>query len=122
MPTVLVVDEERAECGKLRAACEDAGFAMMWAESVAEAVGCVQQQAPAAILVAGAKPGDESGKTVSLLRRNPRTGSIPLVLLCEPNGNSLVEGWNSDADMVLEKPVDPVELFTVIRHLMAAPR
>lgn len=122
MPTVLVVDGERAEFGRLQVVCEEAAIAAAWAANVAEAVRYVHREVPAAILIDSSTPGGGIADIVSLLRQDPCTSRIPLVLLCDPSGTSLAEGWNSDADMVLEKPVDPIELLAVIRHLVAAPR
>ena len=120
MPKVLVVDGERAQFDRLQVACEIAGMSVAWSANVAEALRAVRQEPPVAILLDGGLPGTSIGDVVTLLKENPSTSRIPIILVCERNSDSLAKGWNTDADMVLEKPVDPVELVAVVDRMAAA--
>ena len=49
------------------------------------------------------------------------TAHVPW-FFCATGRAGLADGLSTDADMVLEKPVDPVELLTVVGGLLALPR
>ncbi|NLC56364.1 MAG: response regulator [Armatimonadetes bacterium] len=122
MPAVLVVNGEQSQFAQIQAILAPAGYGAAWSKNAAAAVRLAHRTPPALILVDSATPCVDAAEAILLLRQDSCTAHVPLVLLCDRTRAGLADGLSTDADMVLEKPVDPVELLTVVGGLLALPR
>ena len=118
MATVLVVDGERAQFNKLQTILDSNGYRALWSGSPSEAVRLAHQQPPGLILLDHAAVGMDVSDVMMVLRQDPSTTRIPLLLLCDGRAASLAACLDSEADMVLQKPVDPDEMMAVVERLV----
>ncbi len=121
-PVVLLVDDERQIHRFLRPTLEASGYAVVAAETGADALHAVAAQPPALILLDLGLP-DMDGQTV--LRRLRAVGAIPVIVLsARDRPHEKIIALDSGADDYVEKPFDVGELLarmrTALRHAGAA--
>ena len=117
MLTALVVNGEKAHFDRMQAALEGAGCGAVWSANPAEALRLAHREPPTVIILDYAIAGMNASEVILLLKQDSRTARIPLLLLCNRSASGLLDGLNTDADMVLEKPVDLVEFVAVVQRL-----
>jgi CheY-like chemotaxis protein len=116
-PTVLVVDDDTDVLEVVGRMLAQQGYQPLSAQSGEEAIAQALGEQPSAILLDLAMPGLNGWQTLGLLKDDPRTSHIPVLLLSglEQVGNERTEqteGW-------ISKPVTPEALRDMIGHVLA---
>lgn len=112
MAEALIVDDEADVLFLLRLILEMNGYAVREARHGRAALDQVNAHTPDIIITDLMMPVMTGGQLIEILRRDPRTSTVPIILLsANPNG---VQG----ADVVMRKPFDQNELLGHLRTLV----
>jgi two-component system phosphate regulon response regulator PhoB len=112
---VLIVDDETAIREMIRFSLVSSGFECTEAGDAEEAQNSLKADMPDLILLDWMLPGLSGLEFAQLLRRNPSTRSIPIIMLTARSEESnKVLGLNSGADDYVTKPFSPRELVARI--------
>ena len=116
---VLVVDDYAPTVDLVRDALEIAGFSVLSAENGAECLLAVGAEHPDLVILDVAMPVMDGLKTLRVLRENPDTRHLPVILL---TGRSewphVVDGWREGASLYLTKPVKVQAVVASARWLL----
>jgi CheY-like chemotaxis protein len=116
---VLVIDDEPDVRWLLRLTLEREGHEVLLADDGLRGVGMAQRQKPALIVLDLMMPVMDGYGTLEALGKDPRTSSIPVVVLTAkalPDEEARVTG--AGARRFLTKPFDPDDLAAEIRALL----
>ena len=117
--TILIVDDERQNCKLLEALLRPEGYLTLSAASGEEALASIALQAPDLILLDVMMPGMDGHQVASLLKANPATASIPIIMVTALGDSSArLAGLNAGAEEFLTKPIDHAELRLRVRNLL----
>ena len=117
--TILIVDDELLDRRLLESLLLPEGYLTMTAASGEEALASVAHRAPDLILLDLMMPGMDGYQVAGLLKSNPATSSIPIVMLTAQSDRSArLAGLNAGAEEYLTKPVDRAELWLRVRNLL----
>ncbi len=117
--TILVVDDERDILDLLVHHLESGGFSVITAETGEEALAQARTRHPAAILLDVMLPDFQGTDVLRLLRQEPATRSIPIILLTA-RGEEVdrVVGFELGADDYVVKPFSPREIVLRVQALL----
>lgn len=118
MPTVLVIDGEREQFARLRDYLAQDGYQALWAPGPGEALRLAHSTPPDLLILDSSGAPEKASDAIMLTKQDSLTAHVPVILLCRNTSDSLADGLDTDADLVLEKPVDPVELLIALRSLL----
>lgn len=120
MATILVVDDDRALLLIMQLTLERAGFRVMTAENGDQALKTAHQTHLDLIILDDMMPGMSGGQTCRLLKSDPRTQNIP-VMLYSARSDAVENEYIHDilADAALRKPASPTKVLEVVRGLLA---
>ena len=124
MPTarVLVVDDDDVIRQLITVNLELEGFEVFTAVDGQDALDQVPIVRPHLITLDVMMPRMDGWQAAELLRANPETASIKLVLLsARAQDADIRRGAQIGVDAYLTKPFDPDELIETINHLLAGP-
>jgi response regulator RpfG family c-di-GMP phosphodiesterase len=113
----LVIDDDEAVCRLVRTTLELEGIEVGEAHHVIEAERMIQDRVPDAILLDIGLPGIDGLFYCERLRESPRTRTVPIVVISgstEAGGRATAAG----ATAYLRKPLDPLELLTLLERSM----
>ncbi len=114
---VLVVDDEDHIRNFLRQVLEENGYEVTEAKDGMQAISEIRKKRPDIITLDVMMPGISGFDVAAVLKNNPLTGDIPIIIL------SIVEdkdrGYRLGIDNYLTKPVDTVELLRSIENLLS---
>jgi ribonuclease P protein subunit RPR2 len=110
----LLVDDDASLRALLRATFEAFDVDIEEAENTEQAAAAIGAGRPDAIVLDVMMPGVDGLEYSRLLKGDPRTAQIPIVLLT----GSIERPRNSAADAVLTKPFSPLELLAVVERLV----
>lgn len=115
---ILVVDDEEDLCEILQFNLETEGFEVDVAYSAEEAL--IKDIAQYHLILLDVMMGDVSGfKMANLLRKNPKTSSVPIIFLtARDSENDLITGFNVGADDYISKPFSIREVMVRIRAVL----
>ncbi len=117
--TVLVVDDEAGNREVLYEILTDLGHEVVLAEDGFKALVQVEREFPDLILLDISMPGMSGIEVCQLVKRDPKTRLIPLVLLTGRGEREIrIAGLEAGADDFFQKPFDLLELTTRIRSLL----
>lgn len=117
--TILIVDDEIHSRRLLEALLRPEGYLTQSAASDEEALALVAQRAPDLILLDIMMPGMDGYEVASILKANPATSNIPIIMVTALTDRSArLAGLNAGAEEFLTKPVDRVELWLRVRNLL----
>jgi PAS domain S-box-containing protein len=120
---VLVVDDDLDTLEMLKAIFQNRGAEVIAATSAGDALNILERSLPDAVVSDLAMP-DQSGYELieHIRRRSPeRGGNIPAVALTAyARGQDRLQALTAGFQMYLPKPVDPIELVTVVANLTHA--
>ncbi len=116
MPSILLVDDS----GVFRAAAEDvlrrADCDVLFAAGGTEALDVARRERPALIVVSSEMRGMTGADLCRVLKADPLSARIPIVLVVEAGGEAAAAKAGADAAIAL--PLDPDSLFTLLRRFL----
>ena len=116
--TVLVVDDEAGNRNVLHEILVDLGHEVVLTEDGLKAIAEVEREFPDLILLDISMPGMSGIEVCKILKRDPKTRLIPVVLLTGRGEREIrIAGLEAGADDFFHKPFDLLELTTRIRSL-----
>lgn len=120
MANILVVDDDRALLLIMQLTLERAGFHVTTAENGDQALKLAHQSPFDLIILDDMMPGMSGGQTCRLLKSDPRTENIP-VMLYSARSDAVENEYVHDilANAALRKPASPTKVLEVVRGLLA---
>lgn len=119
LPAVLIVDDEEDIRDMVALALQGAGYPVLMAANGREGFVQAVDHQPALALVDWMMPEVNGIELLRRLRRDPRTASIPIIMLsAKAEVDNKTEGLDSGADDYLAKPFSTKELLARIRALL----
>lgn len=108
---VLAIDDSRINCALIRRVLESAGYQVTTAQSGPEGRRLAQELRPHLILLDIEMPGEDGFLTISKLKQNSDTSSIPVIFLSGVSDvESKVTGFDLGAVDFITKPFEPAEI------------
>ncbi len=116
---ILVVDDEPAIREMIGFALSRAGFSYVEAADAAEAEATILRETPDLILLDWMLPGQSGIEFVKLLRSDPETRAVPVIMLtARGEEEDKVRGLRDGADDYVTKPFAPKELVARIEAVL----
>lgn len=117
---VLVADDEPAIRQLICLHLKRAGYELFEARDGTEALALVRDRRPDLVILDVMMPGPDGFHVLRMLRSNPGTAAIPVLMLTARGGDDHVrQGWQSGTDFYMSKPFNPAELRAVVDRLAA---
>ncbi len=117
--TVLIVDDEPANCRLLEALLRPEGYLTLSASTGAQALLMVAKQAPDLILLDVMMPEMDGYQVAALLKADPVSSNIPIIMVTAlSDRDARIAGLKAGAEEFLTKPVDRAELWLRVRNLL----
>ncbi|MEV0125826.1 response regulator [Streptomyces sp. NPDC050703] len=114
---VLVVDDNKVIRQLIRVNLELEGFEVVTAADGAECVDVVRDVQPDLVTLDVVMPRLDGLRTAALLRSDPRTRHLPIVVISACTQYEVENGLDVGVDAFLAKPFEPNELVRVVRQL-----
>jgi two-component system, cell cycle response regulator len=115
---ILIVDDYEPNLKLLEARLSHEYFQVYKARDGRSAIECARALDPDVILLDVMMPGLDGYETCKLLKADPKTAHIPVVMVTALDGqDDRVRGLESGADDFLTKPIDEVPLLARVRSL-----
>ena len=114
---LLLVDDDAALRALVRTTFEVVDLEVDEAEDAREARRRIKARRPDVIVLDVLMPGESGLDLCRALKADPKTSSIPIVLLSGSDGGSLVALDAAGADAYVRKPFSPLELLAVVERL-----
>jgi signal transduction histidine kinase/ActR/RegA family two-component response regulator len=116
---VLAIDDDMDALELLRDHLERANFRVCGANNANDGLRLAHELCPALITLDVLMPGIDGWQALEALRRDPVTAAIPVIILSakDDDGRAASQG----AGAFIRKPVQPDQLLTEIRRLIAPP-
>src|SRR5579862_7791973 len=120
---VLIADDSANTRGILRFMLQNQGFELIEAADGEEAVAKALTTPPDVIILDGMMPRKCGFEASQDLKRNPKTASVPIILLTAVAQVDQSRDWakESPADLFMAKPFQMRELLSAIESLTGAP-
>ena len=114
-----MVDDSRVAQASLSRMLKEHGLVVDTAESGSEAIDYLRLNLhPSVIFLDHMMPGMDGFETLRALKSDSRTSTVPVVMYTSTEGESYMgQALAVGAIDVLRKPIDPVELMRILRHL-----
>ncbi len=117
--TILIVDDELPNRALLEAMLCPEGYLTRSAANGKQALAMIEQQAPDLVLLDFMMPGMDGNEVVRILKGNPTTASIPIIMVtAQTDRAARLAGLDAGAEEFLTKPVDLAELLLRVRNLL----
>ena len=117
--TILVVDDMPDNRHMLAAMLEQEGYRALTAGGGMEAMDSIANDPPDLVLLDVSMPDMDGYAVTSLLKADPRTSAIPIIMVTAHTGRGArVVGLHTGAEEFLTKPVDAPELLLKVRNLL----
>jgi CheY-like chemotaxis protein len=118
-PRVLVVDDDPQVRKLVSLNFELDGYDVVSAAGGAEALAEVARQRPDVMVCDVMMPGMDGLEVVRRLRADPKTASLPVVMVsAKAQRSDLTEGKSAGADAYVTKPFDPQDLLDAVAKLL----
>ncbi|QDQ25848.1 PAS domain S-box protein [Chitinimonas arctica] len=116
---ILVVDDEVRNCRLVEAMLRSEGYVTSCATSGEAALAEIKQCPPDLILLDIVMPGMDGYQLAGLLKANPATASIPIIMVtAQIDRRAHMAGLDAGAEEFLTKPIDRAELRLRVRNLL----
>jgi len=118
-PTILIVDDDRANRESVEDLLRPDGYLFMTAATGKQALVAVAKHPPDLILLDVTMP-DMDGFAVAIkLKGDPATAGIPIIMVSAHSGRGWrVVGLEAGVEDYMTKPIDPAELPFKVRNLL----
>jgi len=117
--TVLVIDDDEMLVELLTFKLEQKGFAVISSGDGEDGLSMVGEERPDLVVLDGMMPGMDGIEVLRLLKENPDTKDIPVVMLsARQQSRDVVGGLNLGAAEYIAKPFMPEELILKIQRLL----
>ena len=117
---ILVVDDDPDALFLVRHALETAGHHVVTTSDPTQIDRLVHEHGIDAVVLDVMMPDISGHDALRLLRRQPRTGGVPVILLsARADGPDRIQGLKQGADDFLSKPFEPEELVLRVERLLA---
>ncbi len=120
MNKVLVVDDDPLVTGlvKINLELEDFEVAEAWGGE--EALQIISDNAPDLVLLDVMMPELDGWDLLRILRENPSTRELPVILLtAKVQERDVAKGWQMGADGYITKPFNPLEMVERLKAVLA---
>jgi len=118
-PVILIVDDEERNRKLLHLMLEPEGYQICFACDADQTFAAVAEELPDLILLDVMLPGVDGFEIARLLKEDPRTADIPIIMVTAHDGRAArVAGLSSGAEEFLTTPVDLAELQLRVRNLL----
>ncbi len=118
-PVVMLVDDQPRNARLLQAQLGSGPFEFMVAHSGEEALAQVRERLPDLIILDYMMPGMNGQQVALVLKQDPRTRNIPLIMLTALSDHaSRMHALSAGIEEFINKPVDQAELCTRVRNLL----
>jgi cyclic di-GMP phosphodiesterase len=114
---ILLVDDDAGLRALLRATFEGSDVEVDEAESAAAAAREIARARPDVIVLDIRMPGMDGLEFCRVLKRDPETAGIPVVLLTGASSEEAAEARHAGAEALLHKPFSPLELLGIVERL-----
>ena len=117
--TILVVDDSRTVLASLKKILQQGGFQTITAINGEEGVQMAKQHKPEMILMDLVMPGINGFQATRMLRRDPTTENIPIIII-SGNEQASEKFWGTriGANGFLPKPITRDKLFEIITEVL----
>jgi CheY-like chemotaxis protein len=120
LPRVLVIDDEPAIRGVLRASLEASGFEVVLADDGLRGIGVARRQRPDAIVLDLMMPVMDGHTVLDVLRADEKTRYLPVIVLSALTQQAVRDRCHSQGVAAfLAKPFDPADVAAAIRDALA---
>lgn len=116
-----MVDDNKVIRQLIRVNLELEGIEVVTAADGAECLEVVHQVRPDLVTLDVVMPRLDGLRTAGLLRSDPRTRDLPLVIVSACTQHEVESGLDVGVDAFLAKPFDPQELVRLVRGLIVDP-
>jgi putative two-component system response regulator len=114
--TILVVDDEKNIRDLLSILLSEEGYQILDASDGQEALELASTFSVSSILLDARMPGLDGFEVANILKNNPDTNSIPIIMVTALNDiPNRVKALESGVDDFLSKPVDRTELIATVK-------
>jgi len=118
---ILVVDDEQHIVRLVEVNLVRAGYEVVKAYDGVEALEVVDREKPDMVVLDVMMPRMDGFETLKQLQANPRTQSIPVIMLtAKAQDADIFKGWSSGVSSYLTKPFNPRELLTFVQRIFQA--
>jgi response regulator RpfG family c-di-GMP phosphodiesterase len=118
---LLLVDDDTGLRSLLRTTFELVDMEVEEAENATAALLAIRSCRPDVVVLDVSMPGLSGFDLCRLLKADPDTASIAVVVLSGSNGATQLEAEETGADAFVRKPFSPLELLGVVERLAGAP-
>jgi len=119
MARILVVDDDPGVTKVLRIVLESAGHEVFVAHDGAHGLIAAHEHMPHVVLLDEVMPILTGSATLKALREDPKTSTIPVVMVTVTNGNGYTQRlFQMGVDMHITKPFDPNEIVEICGRLI----
>lgn len=119
--TILIVEDEPAILHLLRHILERAGFEVILAEDGQQALARLAEARPDLVLCDMVMPGLDGYETLTAIRRDPRTRSLPvLAVSVRSQAEDIQRALEAGANSYITKPFQRLQLLEEIHRFLTA--
>ena len=118
--TILIADDEEDLRLLVQVTLENPSYQILTAVDGCSAVDAISSHIPDLLILDWMMPGLSGCEVVKILRQNPDTANIPVVMLTAKEGlESRKQMASLDLAGYLVKPFSPLELIQIVREVLA---
>jgi two-component system, OmpR family, phosphate regulon response regulator PhoB len=118
--TILIADDEEDLRLLVQVTLEHSSYHILTAVDGCRAIDAIHAHIPDLVILDWMMPGLDGCEVVKMLRRNPNTARIPIVMLTAKDGiESRDQMASLDLAGYLVKPFSPLELIQKVREVLA---